>query len=247
MSDGDYKRQLKTLQHRLVRLQQAYTRHGYSAVIVLEGWDAAGKGGLIRRIGWALDPRALDVWQIGAPTPRERGEHWLQRFWVRLPAQGTIAIFDRSWYGRVLVEGIEGLIDDEAWERAYREINDFEHGLAAEGIRIVKLFLDITPATQLRRFLKRYRDPAKRWKLTAEDIHNRSRWTQYERAYGDMAARCSTSWAPWVRIDANHKHRARVDAMREIVDALGDGVDMAPAQPPSVVREFVRGELGSAD
>ena len=233
------KRELEALQAELQRLQLAYARQGRSAVVVLEGWDAAGKGGLIRRIGWVLDPRTLSVWQIGAPDAVERRQHWLQRFWARIPPAGEIAIFDRSWYGRVLVERVEGFATAQTWHRAYDEINGFEQALVDDGIRVVKLFLDIDSATQLERFVARYENPAKRWKLTAEDIRNRGRWGAYESAYADMFARCSTRIAPWHRIDANDKRRARIEALRVIVDTLGAGVDTALPAPDTAVETFM--------
>lgn len=239
--------ELKALQAQLLRLQRAYTRQGRCAVIALEGWDAAGKGGLIRRIGWVLDPRSLSVWPIGAPDAAEQRQHWLQRFWARLPPAGEIAIFDRSWYGRVLVERVEGLVTREQWQRAYDEINAFEATLVTDGIRLVKLFLDIDSATQLQRFTARYENPDKRWKLTAEDIRNRGRWDDYARAYADMFSHCSTAAAPWRHIDANDKRQARVDAMRAIVNALGDGVDTTAPAPDAEVDIFMAALSKQAD
>ncbi|MES1927632.1 hypothetical protein SADO_00210 [Salinisphaera dokdonensis CL-ES53] len=233
------RQELEALQAQLQRLQLAYARQGRSAVIVLEGWDAAGKGGLIRRIGWVLDPRTLSVWQTGAPDAVERREHWLQRFWRRIPPAGEIAIFDRSWYGRVLVERVEGFAPESAWQRAYDEINAFEQTLVDDGIRLVKLFLDIDSATQLERFTERYENPAKRWKLTAEDIRNRARWEDYEKAYADMFKRCSTAAAPWQRIDANDKRAARVAALREVVAVLAQDVDTALPAPDTEVDTFM--------
>ena len=229
-ADKSARDELKALQAQLVSIQRVFALQGLSAVIVLQGWDAAGKGGLIRRIAWVLDPRHLTVWPIKAPNAVEQEELWLQRFWRRVPSAGEIAIFDRSWYGRVLVESVEGLISAETCERAYDEINAFEQTLVDNGVRLVKLFLDINADTQLARFRARYENPAKRWKLTADDIRNRARWQDYEQAYARMFERCSTSAAPWTRIDANHKKKARVAAMRRIVEVLGEGVDLS-AEP----------------
>lgn len=241
-----YESALEALQHQLLGLQRAYVRQGRSAVVVLEGWDAAGKGGLIRRMSWVLDPRTLKVWQTGAPSGREAHQHWMQRFWQRVPLHGEIAVFDRSWYGRVLVERVEGFASDEAWARAFGEINHFERSLAEEGIRIVKLFLDISRETQLDRFIQRYRNPDKRWKLTEEDIRNRARWTDYEQAYADMMSRCSTQWAPWTRIDANDKHEARIAALEAIVGRLGEDVDVVPPELPPLVCAFMDEQLRSS-
>ena len=238
MDRAAYEKKLAALQRELVLLQHAYSRQGKRGIVVLEGWDAAGKGGLIRRIAWALDPRSLKVWQTSAPNADERRQHWMQRFWTRLPLAGEIAIFDRSWYGRVMVERVEGFAQKAEWKRAFTEINDFEQSLAAEDYRIIKLFLDITPATQLERFRDRYNDPAKRWKLTEEDIRNRAKWADYEKAHEDMIERTSTHWAPWVRIDANDKNAARITGFEAIVKELGKNVDITPPDVPPVVHAF---------
>ena len=233
-----YDKSLADRQHRLMLLQHAYARQGLSAAVVLEGWDAAGKGGLIRRIGWALDPRTLRVWSIGAPTEQEKREHWMQRFWRRVPSHGEIAVFDRSWYGRVLVERVEELAPEAAWRRAYEEINQFERMLVEEGTRLVKLFLDISSQTQLKRFRERYDDPAKRWKLTEEDIRNRSRWDGYAVAYDEMRERCSSPGAVWTTIQADDKRSARIAALDAILDTIGRGVDVEPPEAPAGVRAF---------
>lgn len=237
-----YDARLAELQHQLVLIQQAYAREGRSAIIALEGNDAAGKGGIIRRIGWALDPRHLRVTQIGAPDESERREHWLQRFWRAMPSAGQIAVFDRSWYGRVLVERIEGFASNEQWRRAYGEIREFEASLTAEGLRVVKLYLDIDRDTQLKRLIERWDNPAKRWKLTEDDVRNRRRWDDYAEAYADILKRTSTSNAPWTRIDANHKHQARIDAFTEIVQRLGQNLDLTLPEPPALVRHFIEAE-----
>lgn len=228
--------QLEELQHQLVLLQQAMGRQQRGAIIVLEGPDAAGKGGIIRRLGWCLDPRWLHVWPTSAPNDAERNQHWLQRFWQRLPQQGHWAVFDRSWYGRVLVERVENLIDEAGWQRAYAQINAFEHSLQQEGFVLVKIWLDISADTQLQRFTERYLDPAKQWKLTAEDIRNRARWDDYQRAKDEMFAR--TNQAPWHQIDANDKHQARVDVFQLLQRELSKGLAVTPAQVPPAVSAF---------
>lgn len=223
------------LQKRMLAVQQAYIRQKRRAVIVFEGWDAAGKGGSIRRINARLDPRGVKVWPIGAPSADEQGRHYLYRFWSRLPVPGTMAIFDRSWYGRVLVERVEQLIGESEWDRAYDEINEFENLLIADGVRVIKIFLHITPEAQLDRFTERLRNPIKRWKLTQEDIRNRARWNEYGDAYQDMFARTSTKAAPWHVIGGNHKWTARVQVLETVIKALAKDVDITP---PPVDREL---------
>ena len=232
MKREEYQEKYDEMQHRLMLLQTSYNTQGQRGVVVLEGWDAAGKGGLIRRLAWATDPRTVRVYPIGAPDSHEQKEHWLQRFWTRVPVAGEIAVFDRSWYGRVLVERVEGFADEAAWKRAYREINEFEQQLLAEDFRIVKLFLDITPETQLKRLQSRLNHPYKRWKLTEDDIRNRHRWPDYEEAYADMIEKTSQRHAKWIRIDANEKRRSRLDALEEIYRELSRGLKLAFPEPP---------------
>jgi len=240
MAELDYKTRLHELQRQLTLLQQAYARQNRRGIIVLEGWDAAGKGGIIRRMSWALDPRRFHVWSTIAPTPEEKRQHWMQRFWKRLPESGELAAFDRSWYGRVLVERVEGFATEAEWRRAYEEIAHFEESLIAEDFRLVKLFLDISPGTQLKRFRKRYQTPSKRWKLTADDLRNRARWDDYAAAYDDMFRHCSTATAPWHRIDANHKRPARLDALATVLEVLGSGVDVSAPNLPPAVKSFFK-------
>ena len=225
---ADYFSKLGKLQLRLQRIQQAYLFSGHSAVVVFEGWDAAGKGGTIRRMAWALDPRGFKVWPIAAPRKYHQERHYLYRFWERLPPNGGISVFDRSWYGRVLVERVEGLADERDWRRAYDEINEFERLLIDDGTRVIKLFLHITPDEQLRRFEDRLRDPMKRWKLTYEDFRNRENWPGYEAAIEEMVRRTSTEAAPWHVVPANDKKRARIDCLMTITKTLARKVDLAP-------------------
>ena len=233
-----YERRLARLQHRLMQIQQAYLLAGLSAVIVFEGWDAAGKGGTIRRISAALDPRSFKVWPIGAPRPYYRDRHYLTRFVERLPPRGAISVFDRSWYGRVLVERVEGLAPERRWRAAYDEINAFERMLADDGTRLVKIFLHISPEEQLRRFERRLADPLKRWKLSYEDFRNRAKWREHARAIDEMFARTSTRHAPWCAVPANDKKHARIAAMEEIAGRLARGVDLSPpALDEAVLRE----------
>ena len=220
--------QLVELQTRLARIQQAYLFHGLKGVLVFEGWDAAGKGGTIRRISQALDPRSFKVWPIGAPRNYYLNRHYLLRFWERLPPSGAISAFDRSWYGRVLVERIEKLTPETRWRAAYQEINDFERMLVDDGTRIVKLFFHISQEEQMRRFTERLTNPMKRWKLTYEDFRNREKWEVAEVAVDEMLARTSTEVAPWHVIPSNNKKYARITAMKAIVDAFSKGVDLNP-------------------
>ncbi|MCT6701316.1 polyphosphate kinase 2 family protein [Rheinheimera sp. 4Y26] len=234
----DKKAELTALQHQLALLQQAMGRQQQSVVIVLEGPDAAGKGGIIRRIGWCLDPRWLHVWPISAPDESERQQHWLQRFWQRLPQHGHWAVFDRSWYGRVLVERVEGFCDEAAWQRAYRQINEFELCLQQEGIRIIKIWLDISAEEQLNRFRARFEEPAKSWKLTAEDLRNRARWGDYQQAKQQMLDLTSTAHAPWHLIDGNDKQQARLDCFNLLLTELRPGIDLTLPEQPALFRDF---------
>ncbi|MGI9369090.1 MAG: polyphosphate kinase 2 family protein [Ruegeria sp.] len=228
LGKAEYLDKLVELQTKLSSIQQAYLFHGHKGVIVFEGWDAAGKGGTIRRVSQALDPRSFKVWPIGAPRNYYLNRHYLLRFWERLPPEGAISAFDRSWYGRVLVERIEGFTPEERWRAAYREINDFERMLIDDGARIVKLFFHISQDEQMDRFTERLRNPMKRWKLTYEDFRNRERWGEAEVAVDEMLARTSTDIAPWHVVPANNKKYARIKAMQAIVDALSCGVDLNP-------------------
>jgi polyphosphate kinase 2 (PPK2 family) len=236
-NEDEYDATLKKLQLDLLELQQAYMRQQRRGIVLLEGWDTAGKGGLIRRMSMRLDPRYLLVWPIGAPTPSEQGRHYLYRFWQRVPAPCTIAVFDRSWYGRVLVERVEGLARKSEWRRAYDEINAFEAMLTDDGVRLVKLFLHISPEEQLRRFRERLSVPYKRWKLTADDLRNRANWDAYAEAVDDMFARTHARHAPWNAVPAEYKWYGRVQALKVIVQALGRGIDTKPpAADPAIAQ-----------
>jgi len=239
-----YGRRLARLQRRLTEIQQAYLFQGRSAVLVFEGWDAAGKGGTIRRISAAMDPRGFKVWPIGAPRAYYRERHFLARFMERLPPNGAISAFDRSWYGRVLVERVEDLTPEPRWRGAYRDIREFERMIADDGTRIVKIFFHITPEEQLARFEARLRNPLKRWKLSYEDFRNRWRWDEYALAIDEMFARTHTAHAPWHLIPANDKKYARIRAMTEIARALGRGVALGP---PPMSEELVAAAMESFD
>jgi AMP-polyphosphate phosphotransferase len=225
---ADYERRLATMQSSIQAIQQAYLGTRERAVVVLEGWDTAGKGGIVRRLGWALDPRSFKVHPIAAPSSQEKGKHYLQRFWEKLPEQGQIVVFDRSWYGRVLVERVEGFATKREWRRAYEEINQFERLLVKDGIRIVKIFLDISQGEQIRRFKDRVTDPLKRWKLSYEDFRNRERWADYELAIEDMMDETSNKLAPWYLVPANDKPFGRLAAFTILIARLGKGVSLEP-------------------
>jgi polyphosphate kinase 2 (PPK2 family) len=229
-------RRLVEQQAELTKIQHAYLFNRERAVIVFEGVDAAGKGGTIRRMAWALDPRSLHVWPISSPNEIEKQQHYLQRFWQKLPAKSQLAVFDRSWYGRVLVERVEGFASKPEWKRAYGEINEFERQLTDSGIRIVKLFLHVSKDEQLRRFEARLRDPLKRWKLSYEDFRNREKWDDYISAIEDMFDRTNTTTAPWFVIPSDDKEAARVEALRIIVERLSAGIDIdaTPIDPKIV-------------
>jgi AMP-polyphosphate phosphotransferase len=227
----NFAKDIEHLQEQLTKIQQCYIQQGLRAVIVLEGVDAAGKGGLIRRLAWSMDPRTLKVWPIGAPEGLEKDQHYMQRFWRRLPSKGQIAVFDRSWYGRVLVEKVEGFATFTEVERAYKEIVSFEKTLADNGIRMIKILLKISKAEQARRFRERLEDTTKHWKLTFEDFRNRKKWGQYERAYQIMIERTSTRHATWTVIDTDSKQEGRSQALRWIVKNLSNGVSLKPMKP----------------
>ncbi len=211
---------LKRYQAKLNPLQRAACERGISTILVFEGWDAAGKGGSIRRITAALDARDYQVIQIAAPTDEEAAHNYLWRFWRHLPRAGRVTIYDRSWYGRVLVERIEGFARTREWQRAYAEINDFEAQLVERGIVLVKFWLHITPDEQLRRFQEREQTAYKAWKLTDEDWRNRERWADYERAVNDLVERTSTRQAPWTLIAANDKRYTRIEVLRTLCERL---------------------------
>jgi len=242
--DGDFDKDLEKLQKRLEKIQVAHIVHGKRSVVMLEGWDAAGKGGIIKRMTALLDPRYYKVWPIGAPTQDERGHHFLWRFWTRLPADRHIAVFDRSWYGRVLVERVEGFCTEREWKRAYDEINEFEAQQVDSGTAIVKLFVHITQKEQDRQLAQRLDSPFKRWKTGAEDYRNRARRAEYLDAIHAMLKRTDARWAPWRVIDGNDRKSARIAALTAIADALESHVSMdMPDADPAVV-ELAREAFG---
>ena len=218
--DEEYKKELKKLQEKLKVLHNVVYRKRIPVVICYEGWDAAGKGGNIRRITKSLDPRGYDVKPIASPEPHELNRQYLWRFWNRLPRSGHIAIFDRTWYGRVMVERLEGFCSELDWKRAYNEINEFERQLTDWGAVVIKFWIHIDQDTQLARFTDRQNTPEKQWKLTDEDWRNREKWPQYEIAVNDMLQKTSTKNAPWHIIESNDKKYARIKTLKIVVDAL---------------------------
>ncbi len=218
----EYKAKLLRYRIRLRELALRCYQEQRSVVLVYEGWDAGGKGGSIRRITERLDPRSFHVYSIAAPTGDDKEHHYLWRFWRRLlPAdEKQIVIFDRSWYGRVLVERVEGFASEQEWKRAYREINDFESQLIDKDFLVVKYWFHIDPDEQLRRFEARQATPHKRWKLTDEDFRNREKWAAYEEAVEEMLAKTSTPAAPWTVVEGNDKYYARVKSLSHLVTLL---------------------------
>ncbi|MGK7932232.1 MAG: polyphosphate:AMP phosphotransferase [Microcystaceae cyanobacterium] len=216
----DYKIQLREAQIELNKLQIKIYKKGIPVLILFEGWDAAGKGGAIKRLTDILDPRSYKVNAFAAPTPEEARYHYLWRFWRHIPGKGTIGIFDRTWYGRVLVERIEGFASEAEWRRAYKEINEFEAQLTTAGYVIVKFWLHISPEEQLRRFEERKQNLFKQYKLTDEDWRNREKWPSYSVAINQTVARTSTPAAPWTVVPGNNKQFARVYVLKTVIDAV---------------------------
>jgi AMP-polyphosphate phosphotransferase len=216
----EYRTKIKEYQLRLLNLQRALMETRHNLVVIVEGPDAAGKGGAIRRLVEKLDPRTFRVYSVVKPTQEEYQHHYLWRFWSKLPLYGQIAIFDRSWYGRVLVERVEGFATPVEWKRAYREINEFERLLAEDGTLIVKVYFHITKDEQLDRFKRREADPLKHWKITEEDWRNRRKWAEHNEAAEDMFEQTWTHYAPWTVVEANFKWFARLKFLRTTIRAL---------------------------
>ena len=220
IDEEDYKPKLKEQQLKLLNHQLTLHESKRSVVIVFEGPDAAGKGGAIKRIVERLDPRLLRVHSIIKPTAEEYQHHYLWRFWNKLPNYGQTVIFDRSWYGRVLVERVENFASDKEWKRAYQEINEFERLLADDGAIIIKFYLHITKDEQLLRFKRREGDPYKHWKISDEDWRNRRKWDQHNQAAEAMFEKTSTACAPWHVVAANFKWFARVKVVKAVVERI---------------------------
>ncbi len=220
LDDKDYEKEFAALQLRLKQLTWQARARRINTVLVFEGWDAAGKGGAIRRLVSGIDARLCRVISIAAPTDEEKAHHYLWRFWRHVPRAGFVTVYDRSWYGRVLVERVEGFAPRQDWERAYQEINDFEEQLTEHGVVVHKFWLHISPDEQLRRFKEREETTWKQYKITDEDWRNRGRWQAYEEAVHDMVSRTSTRGAPWTLVPANDKKVSRVTVLRTVCERL---------------------------
>ena len=228
----EYEKALKKGQARLTKLTRKALLAGVSSVLVFEGWDAAGKGGVVRRLTAAMDAPLYRVVPIAAPTEEERAHHYLWRFWRHLPRQGDVTIFDRSWYGRVLVERVEGFAFSPEWARAYEEIRDFEEQLVEHRDVVLKFWLHVGKDEQLARFKAREETPHKKFKITEEDYRNRERWRDYELAVNEMVLRTSTRSAPWTIVPANDKRYARVMVLKHVLRAPGEGAGLRERRPP---------------
>jgi len=220
ISEEKYKEELRRLQRRLGELHNRLYRKKVPVIICYEGWDAAGKGGNIKRITQALDPRGYEVLPIASPEPHEKARHYLWRFWTRLPKTGHIAIFDRTWYGRVMVERLEGYCTENDWQRAYNEINEFEKELCDWGAVVIKFWVQIDKDTQLERFTDRQNTPEKQWKITEEDWRNRDKWDLYENAVNEMLQKTSTAFAPWHVLESVDKKYARIKALKIVTEEI---------------------------
>ncbi len=220
MTKEVYKKRLNELQNRLALLHSEIYQKRIPVVIAFEGWDAGGKGGAIKRLTEYLDPRGYEVIPTAAPNDIEKAHHYLWRFWEAMPKAGHIAIFDRTWYGRVMVERIEKLCSEDEWKRAYKEINEMETHIANFGTIVLKFWLHIDKDEQERRFNERMNTPEKQWKITDEDWRNREKWPQYEIAVDEMILRTSTNYAPWIIVEGNNKYYARIKVLETVVEAL---------------------------
>jgi polyphosphate:AMP phosphotransferase len=220
MSKEEYKEKLQKLQNKLFYLHSEMYRQRIPAVLAFEGWDAGGKGGAIKRLTQKLDPRGYEVFPTAAPNDIEKAHHYLWRFWNGIPKAGHMAIFDRTWYGRVMVERIEGFCSTDEWQRAYKEINQMEEHIANSGAVVLKFWMHIDKDEQERRFHEREQNPEKQWKITDEDWRNREKWDQYLLAVDEMLVRTSTTYAPWIIVEGNNKYYARIKVLKTVVEAL---------------------------
>lgn len=227
LTEAEYRKRLKELQKELSQLHNELYRKKIPVIIAYEGWDAAGKGGNIKRIASALDPRGYEVFPIASPTPDEKCRHFLWRFYNRLPRTGHIAIYDRTWYGRVMVERLEGFCSENDWQRAYNEMNEFEKDLTDWGAVVIKFWVQVDKDTQLERFTLRQNTPEKQWKITDEDWRNREKWDLYEGAIDEMIAKTSTEFAPWYILESNDKKYARIKALEIVIDRIKKAIKAA--------------------
>ena len=227
ISEEEYKKKLDELQTKVAKLHNLVHRNRIPVIVAFEGWDAAGKGGAIRRLAYPLDPRGFDVEPIASPDQYEKARHHLWRFYKRLPKSGHVTIFDRTWYGRVMVERLEGFCTENDWKRAYNEINEFEETLTSEGAVVLKFWVHIDKDTQLARFTDRQNTPEKQWKITDEDWRNRDKWDDYEVAIDEMIQKTSTELAPWHIVESNDKNYARIKVLEIVAEELEKAVNKA--------------------
>jgi polyphosphate kinase 2 (PPK2 family) len=220
LTRAKYDEELPALQVRMHELHWQCFERRVPVILGFEGWDAAGKGGAIKRITQTLDPRGYTVIPIAAPQGEEKRQHYLWRFWRHVPKAGHITLFDRTWYGRVMVERVEGFCREEDWKRAYREINEFERSLTNFGTVVCKFWLHISREEQLTRFKERAKDVFRTYKLTDDDWRNRDKWQPYAKAIDEMLERTSTTYAPWTVVEANDKYYARIKVLRSVVEAI---------------------------
>lgn len=220
LDDKEYKDRKKELELELLKCQLKARDEKLKVIVLFEGWDAAGKGGAIKRLTEPMDPRGYKVYSISAPTEIEKSHHYLWRFWNRIPEAGELVIFDRSWYGRVLVERIERFATENEWKRAYDEINQFEKSLNDDGTIIIKFFVHISKEEQEKRFTERESNPLKRYKIGKDDYRNRSKWNDYLAAYEDMFEKTDTDYAKWNIIEGNDKNFARIKVMKKFIKRL---------------------------
>lgn len=246
LAKRQYDERLKPAQYRMREVALAMHTAGLRGVVVVEGSDTAGKGGAIRRLTAELDPRFFHVWPIGPPTPTERDQHYLQRFWRRLPQAGEIAIFDRSWYGRVLVERVDGLIPEARWRQAFDEIIAFERALIDDGIKIAKFYLHVSREEQQYRLTERAEQPHKRWKISEADLRAHLAYDAYVAAADEMLAATSTEAAPWHAIGANDKRHTRMAILDAVSVSFGAGIDVAPGDLDPALARLARDVLGIA-
>ncbi len=224
LKNKEWKQLRPVVQQRLYDLQKATYEKGMPAIVIFEGWDAAGKGSSISLLTQRLDPRGFKVWPIRAARTYEKNHPWLWRYWLKLPNRGEIAIFDRSWYGRVLVERIEGLIPEDEWQKAYRDIVDFEQMLAEDGNVIVKFWLHISQAEQLRRFKLLERDPLESWHIQPEDWEHHRKYKKYQQAAEEMLERTESEWGPWTIVEATDRNHTMWKVASTVADALERGL-----------------------
>ena len=220
LSKSVYKKELADLQKRMALLHSELYKRRIPVVVGFEGWDAGGKGGAIHRLTKTMDPRGYEVVPTSAPNDIEKAHHYLWRFWNHMPKAGHVAIFDRTWYGRVMVERIEGFCSRDEWQRAYNEINRMEAQLADAGAIVLKFWLHIDKDEQKKRFEERMEDPNKQWKITDEDWRNREKWDEYVKAVDEMILRTSTTYAPWIIVEGNDKLYARIKVLQTVVEAI---------------------------